>query len=300
MELTWPLRFRIAAAIAVGILLIGLLLWPMVKTPTGYEPISLAAGNVSFSSIASLVALAFISGFISYFVCWPYGTQIAPLAVPAGLTVWAFRTGSLSEFYQQNPDIQELTTIYGTLKWEPFFWLFIIAVGFAGIRAAYSVAPVKNSFLESKKRPKSNQNNYLFAVSALFASILISQFCIMFLARDISFADAQLGSVISQPNVGQISLAVTVSFGLAAFLIKKFLDAGYTWAILSTAFVSFAAISLYAKEDVLKYLNQHWPAVYFSNVSVAILPLQMVAFGTLGTIGGYWLAIKYSSWRKHA
>jgi len=296
MELTWPLRFRIAAAVAVGMLLIGLLLWPMVKSPTPYGPVCLAAGNVSLAAAAALVSLAFVSAFVSYFICWPYGTQIAPLSVPAGLSVWAVRTGSLAQFLQQNPDIQQL---YGLLKWEAFFWLLIIAIGFAGTRAAYKLLPAPAVLIESQKRGKSNQNSYLFAAVGLFASVLISQFCITILARGIYIPDTQLGRVVSQPNVGQIALAVIVSFGLAAFLTKKFLDAGYAWTILSTALVSFVAISLYARKDVLLHLNQYWPPVYFSNATVAILPLQIVAFGTLGSIAGYWLAIKYSSWRKH-
>lgn len=298
MELTWPIRFRIAAVFAAGILLIGLLNWPLLDIPTPFDPVSLAAGTLGFPAISALIALAFLSGFIAYFISWPYGIQIAPLAVPAGLAVWALRTGSLSRFLQQNTHTQQLTDIYGYLEWEPFFWLAVIAVGFAGLGTAYRLAPPYKNPVRTGKRPQSARNTYLFAAVALFASVLIAQFSITILARGVYFSDPRIGSVLSQPSVGQIALAVTVSFGLAAFLIKRFLDVGYVWTIISTPLVTFVAINLYAKKEVLAHLSGYWPPVCFSNAAVAILPVQIVAFGSLGSIAGYWLAIKYGSKQK--
>jgi hypothetical protein len=46
-------------------------------------------------------------------------------------------------------------------------------------------------------------------------------------------------------------------------------------------------------------LVQNWPAAFFPNSVISILPIQMVAFGTLGSVAGYWMAIRYEYWRKH-
>ncbi len=104
---------------------------------------------------------------------------------------------------------------------------------------------------------------------------------------------------MAQPTVGQIVFAVLVSFGLAAFVVKRFLHASYIWPTIASALVTAFAISIYVKKDVLQYLVQNWPAAFFSNAVISILPVQMVAFGTLGSIIGYWAAVRYDYWRKH-
>ena len=93
--------------------------------------------------------------------------------------------------------------------------------------------------------------------------------------------------------------ALLVSFGVAAFVVRKFLNVGYIWPMLSTALVTGFVSAVYLKQDVLEHLVQRWPAVFFSHPAASILPVQMVAFGTLGSIAGYWLAISYNYWRKH-
>ena len=131
----------------------------------------------------------------------------------------------------------------------------------------------------------------------LGGSSLIAQFCVNIFAQDVTLLDKSLGSVVAQPGVGQIVFAVFVSFGIAAFVVKKFLDVRYFWPIISTFFVTVFNLSIYAKN--VTYLAANWPAAFFSNAVVSVLPVEMVAFGTLGSIAGYWMAIRFDYWRKH-
>jgi glucan phosphoethanolaminetransferase (alkaline phosphatase superfamily) len=110
--------------------------------------------------------------------------------------------------------------------------------------------------------------------------------------------DGQLGSVVGQPVIGQIIFAVLVSFGLVAFAVKAFLNVSYIWPSIASSLVTALGITIYAKQNLLEHLVESWPATFFSNPVISILPIQMVAFGTLGAITGYWLAIRYSYWRK--
>jgi len=105
---------------------------------------------------------------------------------------------------------------------------------------------------------------------------------------------------MAQPVISQIVFAVLVSFGIAAFIFKKFLDISYIWPTVASALVTGFVITTYIKQDVLQHLVSHQPAAFFSNAVASILPVQMVAFGTLGSIAGYWLAVRYNYWRKHA
>jgi len=294
MELSWLMKLRIAAAAAIGVVLIGILAWPMV-TPSELVGV-VHAGPIIISDRVILVILAFLAGFIAYFVSWPYGREIGILAAPSGLAIWAVRSSSMATLVQLSPTVAHRQALLASLKWEPIFWLVVVAAGFAGVLLGQKIRPgLKPN--EAKDKSNSKSYKYLNEIIALVGSILIAQFCIRIFAQDVRILDDSLGSVTAQPPVGQIVFAVLVSFGLAAFAVKKFLNVNYIWPTIAIAFVTSFAISSYVKQ--VQYLVQYWPAVFFSNAVVSILPVQMVAFGTLGSIAGYWMAVRYGYWRKH-
>ena len=119
------------------------------------------------------------------------------------------------------------------------------------------------------------------------------------LAQNIRLPDAILDTVVGQPAVGQIVFAVLVAFAIAAFAAKLLLNSSYIWCVVGTAFVTFFCFSSYLRQGLLGHLAQSQPAICLPDGGGTVLPLQMVAFGTLGAIWGYWLAIKYTYWRKH-
>jgi len=289
MELTWAMKLRIAAAATIGVLLLGILARPLA------EPFS-AVWAMGFKDAAVLVGLAFIAGFIGYFVAWPYGREIGILAVPSGLTIWAVRSGSMAGLIRLNPTADQRQALVNTLRLEPFFWLLVVAAGFAGVllaRKVYSSKNIKQAQEKSSLKPA----EYLNPVLALVCSAFVAQFFIRIIAQDVSILDRKLGSVVAQPAVGQIVFAVLVSFGCAAFVAKKFFNVSYIWPSIASAFVTAVMASLYVRN--VPYLVQNWPPAFFSNSVVSVLPLQMVAFGTIGSVAGYWIAIRYEYWRKH-
>ena len=127
MELSWPMKIRIAAASAVGVILIGILAWPVAAPADPFGAV--LAGNITFSGRILLVALALMAGLISYFVAWPCGREIGILAVPAGLTIWAVRTGNITLIMLANPTAAQRQKIYATLAFEPVFWLALVTAG---------------------------------------------------------------------------------------------------------------------------------------------------------------------------
>ena len=137
----------------------------------------------------------------------------------------------------------------------------------------------------------------LNAIVALAGSAVIAQLCVKICAQDIRLSDNGMGPVIAQPATAQVAFAVLVSFGVAAFAVKKFLNASYVWPALATALVTAFGMYIYAKN--LQYLTKAWPAAFFSDAVASVLPVQMVAFGALGSVAGYWMAIRYVYWRKH-
>jgi len=302
MELSLLMRLRIAAAVATGVVLIGILAWPLAASS---EPLAaVRAGDIGPGGAITLVVLAFLTGFIAYFVSWPYGREIGILAVPSGLAIWGVRSGSMTTLMQLNPTAAQRQALLTTFKWDSIFWLVIVAAGFAGVLLGQKILSSPRPASWNLKFQISNFKfmepaQYLNVIIALVGSALIAQFCIRIFAQDVKVFDNRLGSVVAQPSVGQIVFAVLLSFGLAAFVVKKFLDVSYIWPAIATVLVTAFATSTYANQNVLQYLVQQWPAAFFNNSVISILPLQMVAFGTLGSIAGYWMAVRYKYWRKH-
>ena len=298
MELSWLMKLRITASVATGAILIGILGWPLVAPSEPLGTVSLLAGSISGIEAALLVVLGFLAGLIGYIVSWPYGREIGILAAPSGLAVLSLRCGTMADLLRSTA-VSERPALFSALRWEPVFWLAIVAAGFGGVLIGQKIhAKQEPDETQGKSNPGSNID--LNVIIALVCSVLIAQFFISIFARDVKIPDDKLGSVIAQPSTEQIAFAVFVSFGLAAFVVKKFLHVSYIWPTIASAFVTAFVIMTYVKRDVLQYIVQNWPVVFFSNAGVSILPVQMVAFGTLGSISGFWLAVRYSYWRKHA
>ncbi len=298
MELSWLMKIKIGAAVAVGVLLISIIGWPLGAPAEPFGVVSIFAGDISFGGALVLLGLAFLVGFLGYFVSWPWGKEIGVLAVPAGLAVWAVRGGSMANLMLENSTAAARYQLFATLKWEPFFWLAVVAAGWAGVLAGQKLSRKKIQD-KGQEKPVSRSTAYLNAAAAFIGSGLIAQFGIRILAQNVRAFDSKLGSVMAQPAVGQIAFAVLVSFGLAAFVVKKFLDADYIWPVIASAFITAFGVIGYAGKGVLQHVVEHWPAIFFPNSIIAILPVQMVAFGTLGSVCGYWIAIRYIYWHKH-
>lgn len=297
MELSWSIKLRIVAVMATGAILVGILAWPLAAPPEPPTPVSLLTKTTSLGDVVVLGALAVLVGLVAYFLSWPYGREIGILAVPSGLAVWALRSGTVAGLMQRTAPAQR-HALLATLKWEPFFWLAIVAAGFVGVLLGRRI----RSKTEQAKHPQeadSKLNTCLSAAIAVVGSCLIAQLGIQVSAQNVTVFDPQLGSAVAQPTVRQIAFAVFVSFALAAFVVKIFVNAGYIWPAVSSALVTGFVVVVYVKQDVLQHFVQRWPAAFFSNTAVSVSPLQMVAFGTLGSVAGFWLAVRYNYWRKH-
>jgi len=297
MELTWPIRLRIIAAGLTGIILIGFLAWPIANVDNPFAPVM--AANISFVGAAVLTVLAFAAGFLAALLSKPWSRHIGILAVPAGLSIWAVRSGNVASLLQMTPDVSQRQEIFAQLRLGSIFWIGVVAAGWLGVLAAQRISGEKNKTSEEPPKLGPTSNMYVNIVIAIVASVLLVQFFLELLAKDVVLPDGRLGMVVGQPAVGQIIFAVAVSFGAAAFLIKKFFNMSYIWPVLSCVVVTVVATSRYVNSELLEYLAAHWPSVFFNKSILAVLPVQMVAFGTLGAVLGYWLAVRYNYWREH-
>lgn len=291
------MRLRIALAALVGVVLIGIFGWPLAAPTEPYGAVSLLAGDIGFGGAAALAGLAVLCGFLGYFLAWPYGSEIGVLAVPSGLAVLAIRTCSMSNTLLLNPSFAGRGRFFAIFKWEAIFWVAIVVLGFSGVLLGKIIAQPKA--IKKQREAESKSKVYLNTALAVVGSVLVVQFCIKILAQDFKVFDNQLGLVIAQPANIQIIFAVLISFLIVGFLVKKFLNVSYIWPVISSAFITFYVSSTYVKPNTLGRLIERWPVVFFSHSVLSILPVQMVSFGALGAICGYWLAVRYIYWQEH-
>jgi len=291
------MKLRIAGTAVLGGLLIGVLAWPMVRPADPFMPVTIP----TVLSAAALAALAILTGFLAYFLTWPYGEKIAILAVPAGLAVWAIRCGSLGQLLQTTQTLAARKAIFTSIKYEPLFWLAIVAAGFLGVLIAQMISQrkLKTETDRAQEKKTSKLNVFLAYAVAFLASVLIVRFLLEIFVASVMIPDAQLGRVVVQPSTAQLVFGVTISFGIAAFVVKLFLKAGYLWPILATGFVTAFSVTTGLSDEILTHMMRQWPAVFFPSSACSVLPLQMVAFGTLGSVAGFWVAVRYNYWRKH-
>jgi len=297
------MKVRIAVVAAVGIAAIGIYAWPMIAPADPLDVVSVVNGAISVYDGMVIIAIAFGVGFVSYFLAWPYGSQIGILAVPAGLSVWALRSGDVGTLMQLNAPIGRRQELFSAFCWEPLFWLGVVAAGFIGVFVASQIIhPVRAGHTPEggANKPKKRGLGDVFTCAvAIIGSAIVAQFLIGIFARDYTIWDANAGVAIAQPATGQILFAVLTAFGLVGFLAQRILNIDYVWVVIGSCLVNFIVVSTYGNNDVVASFAGRWPAVFFSNSVLAVLPIQVVTFGTIGAITGYWIAMRYDYWHKN-
>ena len=299
MELSWSTKIRIAGSVAVGVVFIGFIGWPLVAPSEPGGAVLMVVGG----GAATLLGLAFFCGLAAYFVSWPEGREIGILAVPSGLGIWALRSGNMARLLQLNPDsISYRESVFELIRWEPVFWLAVVVAGFAGVFLGQMVRQPKVEAEKNVEEGKTKAGLYskvVMALASLVISVLVSQVLIGILAQDVRIGDSKVGFVVGQPAIGQIVFAVLVSFGMSGFIVKRFLGASYIWPVVASALVMGISVTVLMRRGLLEHVAGRYPAIFFANGILAILPVQIVAFGVLGSIAGYWTAIRYDYWREH-
>ena len=297
MELSWINKLRICLVAALGVVVIGIFCWPLVAPQDPMAPVRCL--NVGLPGTIVLMIVAFIVGAAAYLVSWPHGREMGILAVPFGLCLWGLRSGPMAVLNQAANTVARRAQVRNSLLLEPLYWLMLVAAGFAGVLAAqWLVRRLRPSLAAEATAPsKSNLTSQMATtlLMAVFFSVIVSAFFLTATAKDIPPFDKVIAT---QPPSGQIAFAVIVSFAAAAFLVKLFLGLDYILPAVASIFVIPAAQIAFNRGSSLENALLQ-PATFFNNATLAVLPLQLVAFGAIGSVIGYWMALRYRYWRTH-
>ena len=293
------MRFRILAAMLTGAVILGFGGYALARPDDPLAPITLFTGQISLIDAIVFAILSFITGITAYFAATPYGRPIAPLAVPTGLAIWTFFSGSVRVLMITNTTVAEKLSVYNTFLWESFFWFVLVALGYAGVLVAEKIKPTVLPDIIAEAAADSQKNKGLRYAMAIVASAVVAIFCIGIFAQDVKRFDASLGNVIGQPSTGQIAFAVILSFLAAAFLCKTLLNAPPILPAAAAVVVMIVAVKGHATPAKLTYMTEHWAAAYFPDSLCSILPIQAIAYAAIGSVAGFWLGVRYLHWHKH-
>ena len=234
----------------------------------------------------------------AFFACTPYGCEIAPVAAPAGIAVWALGPGDMTALLRVNHTLAERQQVYSVLKWEGVFWFGIVAAGCLGCFTGRILTNAAPRDLAEKEAQNSKLIRLFTVITGIIATVVLAHFAIGIFAQDVKMFTSELGSVVGQPSIAQIAFAVMTAFAIAAFVVKRFLDVSYIYSTVAAAGLVYFGVTISAKSDVLNYMVENWPVAFFTRATSAILPIQMVSFAAIGSVAGYWIAIRYAQWRK--
>lgn len=286
----WLTRVRAIAALLIGIVLVGWVGWPLVRPEDPLGAICLVDNMINPGQLLTLCGLAFAAGLIAYLASWPKGSMTAPLAAPAGLAVWVFASGDMRTLLLTNATLVERQKVYAILCWEGLFWLILVAAGLLGMLVGW-LFQSRGQKIDSVKKLAVGAKPVDVLIAAV-VSVVVVWFLIGILAQDVRQADAKLGYVIGQPGKGQIAFAVFISFFAAGYAVTHFFKISYVIPIACAAVAVFIAMRYAASPATLEQMTQYWPVAYVVRSICGILPIQMVAFGTLGAFTGCQFAKK--------
>jgi hypothetical protein len=301
MELSWLSRLRLALAIATGIVLLAVVAGPLLEQPDPYSPVTFFERRLSAQTGLTLGALAFAAGFIAYWLAWPYGREMAVVAAPAGLAVIAMRGGSVTDLFRSSPEVSTRIAAYASFRWEAAFWLLIVLAGIAGSFAAGRIRSPSDAARRNAVDPADRRitREPAVALNGLLALALSTAIAYIGLAVFVKAVPTptMTGTVSSQPLPAQIACGTMLAFGVAAFAIK--LAFRFDWSIPVGAILvtNFLVMSLASSPALVSEMAAKWPPAVLAQAPFGILPIQMVAYGTLGSLLGYWLAVRYNIWR---
>jgi predicted small secreted protein len=220
-----------------------------------------------------------------------------------GHTVVKWLWWRLANLVQMYPGVSERAAAYATFRYEGFIWLGVVLAGIAGSVVAQLIRQPAAGSRPNAVNPVDTAINRTGKVAgsvmlALVMAAAIGYIGLAIFVKGIASPTAG-GNVASEPMVAQIAFGTLIAFGLAGFAVKAVFGFGWSIPLAAVAIVNFAVMTLGGNHKLLVQMAEKWPAATFAQASFAILPIQMVAYGTLGAVLGYWMAVRYNIWRTH-
>lgn len=300
MQLTIIMKLRIAAVVAVGLLLFGKIGWQSVEPTNADGVATVAMGGQSTGLIVKLVLLWLVTVGLAAILAWPYAAELTPVAVAAGLGGWAVFTVGMDRLLLQYSETAVRAKMFQNLTIDVAIWSgMVIAAALLG-----------QSLFGKKRQPaeptKTNGDKKKFAglladpkLNTVAALLIGSAAAVILLKILVQSGRAYLGEypyvpVAKVPQLGQVVWGVFVAFLLAAMAAHQlFRQVGLGWLLIIPPIVAISAyLTAAAPENIDELQNAAATFIQPSLIYAAVLPVQYAGFGSLGVITGFWLSVR--------
>ncbi len=285
VEQHWMDKVRIGAVLTFGAIVIGIFCWPLIAPHTDLGAVAFYNSSISPFDAMLILPAAFATGAAAYFIGWPNGRHTALAAVPMGVGIWGLRSGTMNNLLTYNNTLEQHHNIYMSLRWEGIFWLLVITAGYFGVRTAAAICHDNSHWEQEKRKYQVGDIILPLVVTCAIAWPLIN-----LLTQSPKLPTKEFGNLYSQPQNAQIAFALMAGFGVAGYAVKRFMKVRIEIPVVSTVLFSLAA-AIFSGKESLQSISMSMPSSFFAYPISAILPVQTIAFGTIGILIGYSIAI---------
>ncbi len=311
MNTPLPIKIRVAVVLAIGIVIFSTVGWSFARPWDPVGDLTVLSHHQPLRMIFMVLLLALISTALAIVVSGRWVREIAPLAVPAGLSAFSVLTGGIFALLLKHNQLPGRSRMFHHFSGEAVFWFVLVIAGFIlahlsfvffrrGSAAKSPSAPppeAKTAFIKRFVTNFINSRETRAAILALIGTCIVAAILLMLLAQSqavkITLPNQRVISAASVPDLGQNIFAVFTAFLLATMLFQHLLSAPLWSFIPAPLIVAVFAYSGAAHQVIQVPLAQVAPTFILPSMRIAtILPVQYIGLGTLAVIAGYWFSIR--------
>ena len=312
------IKIRVVMVLAIGIIIFSTVGWSFAQPWDPVGDLTVLSHHQPLRMAFMVLLVALISTAVAVAVSGRWTREIAPLAVPAGLSAFSVLTGGIFAVLLKHNQLPGRSRMFYHFAGESVFWFVLVIVGFilaylsfaffrCGSATKNSPAPLPKAKTAFTKRFIANFINRRetgTAVLALIGTCIIAAILLTLLAQSqsvkVTLLDQRVVLAASVPDLGQNIFAVFTAFLLATMLFQHLLNAPLWSFIPAPLIVALFAYTGAARYTVQGTLAQVAPTFILPSMRIAtVLPVQYIGLGTLAVIAGYWFSMRARRIRLH-
>ena len=323
MPVPLAIKIRIAIVLLIAVAAFATVGWSVAQPLMPDSALMVIDHHQPLKLLGSLVALALIATIVAAVVSRPYGSEMAPLAAPAGLCVWVLMSGSSESLLLQNQAGADRVAMFHDMIMDSVIWAAVVMASYllalmagrrlegqstegntvgaepsaqGGEEPVVGRASKPHETIPKKAHILGKRADHLLAygLTCIIAIVLLQLLC----RSSVVVVSGQRAGTVPRP--GQIIFAVAAAFFVAAWVGHQLFHMPLGLLLLTPLTVAVAAYAYAMQNDSLGPLAAAAvPLVPPSVAFATVLPLQYIAVGSLAAIAGHWFSVRTFLLRLH-
>ncbi|MCF7957779.1 MAG: hypothetical protein K9M57_04950 [Phycisphaerae bacterium] len=306
------MKIRLFIVLAVSMGLFTTLGWFFARPLDPDGALTLVQHHQPVLTMILLVLLAIVVTIVGLMVGGRHAGQIAPMALPLGLSCWVIQTSGFESLLIKCSDVASLSHLFQNMIFDTMLWCIPVALALGvviyggryltrltGIEtngenkpARHDVTTSSESLLSSEGfMAKQGLRNVLaLLLTCAIAMILLKLILQTGKTRLLVGQNHVLGA--TPASMGQIIFSLLVAFGVGAGVAHQLLGTPL-WCFLAApplvALFNYISAMTTANFEIMeKMASSFFPA---QMTTAMVLPLQFIAIGTLAVMWGHWFSL---------